>query len=123
MILVNCAHGFLTTVAPQPNRKARFVYLKVPSDLDVSVHGSRLSSPDQPLQLCTTVVLGLSCQFFDVNVRSEQVEVSHLAGVDVQNLDTALLIRQTWKFDHETVRDKEKWMEGKDGYGKVKERD
>ncbi len=32
---------------------------------------------------------------------SEQIEASHLAGVDVQDLDTSLLIRQTWRLDDE----------------------
>lgn len=61
----------------------------------MSVHGSGLSGPDQPLQLCSTVVLSISCQFLNVNIRSKQVEASHLVGVDGQDLDAPLLIRQT----------------------------
>lgn len=67
----------------------------------MSVHCSGLSSPDQPLQLCTAVVLSLARQFLDVDIWSEQVEASHLVGVDGQDLDTALLIRQTWRLDDE----------------------
>lgn len=106
---------------PIPN--ATFAYLKVPSDLDVSVHGGGLSSPDQSLQLSTAVVLGLCCQFLDVDVGSEQVEASHLVGVNGQDLDTALLIRETWRSDDdETVRARGRGVEGKDGhgYGKVR---
>lgn len=69
------------------------------SDLDVSVHGGGLSGPDQPLQLCTAVVLSVGRQFLDVDVGSEQVEASHLVGVDGQDLDTALLIGQTWRLE------------------------
>lgn len=69
------------------------------SDLDVSVHGGGLRRPDQTLQLCAAVVLGLSCQFFDVDVTSEQVEAPHLVGMDGEDLDAALLIRQTWRTD------------------------
>ena len=71
--------------------------LKVQSDLDVSVHGGGLSGPDQPLQLCAAVVLGVGRQLLDVDFGSEQVEASHLVGVDGQDLDTALLIGQTWR--------------------------
>lgn len=67
------------------------------------VHGSGLGGPDQPLQLGTTVVLGLGCQFLDVDIASEQVEASHLVGVDGQNLDTPLLIRQTWRSHEEAL--------------------
>ena len=70
--------------------------MKVPRDLDMSVHGGGLSSPDQPLQLCSTVVLGLRRQLLDVHVKGQKIEASHLVGVDGQDLDTALLIGQTW---------------------------
>lgn len=79
------------------------MYLKVPGDLDVSVHGGRLRGPDQPLQLSTAVVLSLGCQLLDVHVAGEQVEASHLGGVDVQDLDAALLVRQTWRLDSEAA--------------------
>lgn len=88
----------MTTVASHPKP---FVYLKVPGDLDVSVHGGWLSGSDQPLQLSTAVVLSLGCQLLDVHVAGEQVEASHLGGVDVQDLDAALLVRQTWRLDSE----------------------
>lgn len=96
---------------------AHFMYLKVQRDLDVSVHGGGLSSPDQPLQLGTAVVLSFGCQFLDVDIGSEQVEASHLVGVDGQDLDTALLIRQTWRWDDEAARDRGRWVERKDGPG------
>lgn len=70
---------------------------KVQSDLDVPVHSRGLSSPDEPLQFSSTVVLGLCCQLWDVNVASQQVEASHFVGMDGQDLNTALLIRQTWR--------------------------
>lgn len=71
------------------------------SDLDVTVHRRGLSCPDQPFQLGTTVVLRLSCQFLDVHICGEQVEAFHLVGVDVQDLDTPLFIRQTWRSEDE----------------------
>lgn len=71
--------------------------LSASEHLDVSVHGSGLRRPDQSLQLRTAVVLGLGCQLLDVHVTSEQVEASHLVGVDVQDLNAALLIGQTWR--------------------------
>lgn len=67
------------------------------SDLDVAVHGCGLGSSDQTLQLCTTVVLGLSGQLFDVHINGQQVELFHLLGVNVQDLETALLIGQAWQ--------------------------
>lgn len=78
-------------------------YARELSDLDVSVHGCRLSRPDQPLELGTAVVFRLGCQFLDVNVCGEQVEAFHLVGVNVQNLDTPLLIGQAWRSEDETV--------------------
>lgn len=74
-----------------------------PSDLDVSVHRCGLSCPDQPFQLGATVVLGLGRQFLDVHICGEQVEAFHLVGVDVEDLDTPLLIRQTWRSEDESV--------------------
>ncbi|KAK6329290.1 hypothetical protein J4Q44_G00012680 [Coregonus suidteri] len=68
----------------------------VTGDLDMSVHGGGLGSSDQPLQLGSAVVLGLSGQLADVHVTSQQVELTHLSRVDVEDLDTPLLIRQTW---------------------------
>lgn len=76
-----------------------------PIYLDVPVHGGGLGGPDQPLQLGTAVVLGLGCQFLDVDVGSKQVEAAHLVGVNGQNLDTPLLIRQTWRPHEEAVSD------------------
>lgn len=66
-------------------------------DLDVSVHGGGLCRPDESFQLSAAVVLCLRSQLYDVNVYSQEVEASHLVCVDVQNLDTALFIRQTWR--------------------------
>lgn len=66
------------------------------TDLDVPVHGRGLRGPDQPLQLGATVVLGLSRQFGNVDVGGEQVEAPHLVGVDGEDLDSALLVRETW---------------------------
>lgn len=66
------------------------------TDLDVAVHGGGLGSSDQPLQFSTTVVLGLSRQLWDVDVSGQQAEAFHLVGVDGQDLDTSLLIRQAW---------------------------
>ncbi|KAK6302017.1 hypothetical protein J4Q44_G00280700 [Coregonus suidteri] len=51
---------------------------------------------DQPLQLGSAVVLGLGGQLTDVHVAAQQVELTHLSCVDVEDLDTPLLIRQTW---------------------------
>lgn len=95
------------------------MYLEVQSDLDVSVHGGGLSGPDQPLQLRTAVVLSLGCQLLDVDVGSHQVEASHLVGVDGQDLDTPLLIRQTWWRDDEAAGDRGRGEDRKDvqGYG------
>lgn len=75
------------------NRRRAFAQLM---DLDVPVHGRGLGGPDQPLQLGAAVVLGLRRQFRDVDIGSEQVEAAHLVGVDGQNLDSALLVWQTW---------------------------
>lgn len=71
------------------------------SDLDVSVHRCGLSCPDQPFQFGTTVVLRLGRQFLDVHICGEQVEAFHLDGVDIEDLDTSFLIRQTWKSEDE----------------------
>lgn len=68
--------------------------LREVTDLDVSVHGGGLGRPDQPLQLGAAVVLRLGRQLLDVHVGGEQVEAFHLVGVDVQDLDSAFLIRQ-----------------------------
>lgn len=62
------------------------------TDLDVPIHGRGLGGPDQPLQLGAAVVLGLSRQFGNVDVASEQVKAAHLVGVDCQDLDSALLV-------------------------------
>lgn len=62
----------------------------------MSVHGRGLSGPDQPLQLGTAVVLGFGGQFLDIDIGGEQIEASHLVGVDGQDLDTPLFIGQTW---------------------------
>ena len=58
---------------------------------DVSVHGCRLSCPDQPLELGTAVV---HLQVLEANVAGEQVEVFRLVSLDVQDLDTPLLMGQ-----------------------------
>lgn len=67
------------------------------TDLDVPVHGRGLGGPDQPFQLSAAVVFGLGRQFRDVDIVSEQVEAAHLVGVDGQDLDSALLVWQTWR--------------------------
>lgn len=99
---------------PNPTRISELVQ-KVPSDLDVPVHGGGLSGPDQPLQLCTAVVLRLHRQFGDVDIGSEQVEAPHLVGVDGQDLDAPLLIRQTcgWTM-RQRVPGEEGWRETMD---------
>lgn len=88
----------------------------------MSIHGRGLSGPDQPLQLCAAVVLSVGCQLLDVDILSEQVEVPHLVGVDGQDLDTPLLIRQTWRSDDEAASARGRGVEGKDehGYGKAR---
>lgn len=88
----------------------------------MSIHGRGLSGPDQPLQLCAAVVLSLGCQLLDVDILSEQVEASHLVGVDGQDLDTPLLIWQTWRSDDEAASARGRGVEGKDehGYGKAR---
>lgn len=94
------------------------------NDLDVSVHGGGLSRPDQPLQLCTAVVLSLGRQFLDVDIGSEQVEASHLVGVDGEDLDTPLLIRQTWGWRRaEEEEEEEGWIEKMTGKGKERKRE
>lgn len=75
----------------------------------MSVHGSGLSGPDQPLQLCPAVVLGLDCQLLDVDIGSKQVEAPHLVGVDGQDLDTPLLVWQTWRSDDDARERRKKW--------------
>lgn len=76
------------------------------TDLDVSVHGCRLSCPDQSLELGTAVVFRIGCQFLDVNICGEQVEAFHLVGVDVQDLDTSLFIGQAWRSEVKAVGDR-----------------
>lgn len=84
----------------------------------MSVHGSGLSGPDQPLQLCTAVVLGLGCQLLDVDIMGKQVEASHLVGVDGQDLDTPLLIWQTWRSDDDACEQpEEEAVKGEEGCG------
>lgn len=63
------------------------------SDLDVSVHGCGLRSPDQALQLRTAVVFGLHRQLFDVYVGGQQVVLTHLCRVDVEDLNSSLFVR------------------------------
>lgn len=63
------------------------------SDLDMSVHGSGLCSPDQALQLGTAVVLSLHRQLIKVYVISQQFVLTHLCCVDVEDLNAAPLIR------------------------------
>lgn len=63
------------------------------SHLDMSVHGSGLCGPDQALQLGTTVVLSLHCQLLNVYVSGQQVVLTHLCRVDVEDLNAALFIR------------------------------
>lgn len=60
----------------------------------MSVHGGGLGGPDQTLQLCSAVVLGIGCKLLDVDIVGEQIKASHLVGVDGQDLDTPLLIRE-----------------------------
>lgn len=67
------------------------------SDLDVSVHGGGLRSPDQSLQLGAAVVLGLHSELLNVYITGKQAVLSHHGRVDVEDLDSALLIRQTWR--------------------------
>ncbi len=43
------------------------------SDLDVSVHGSRLGSSHKPFQLCSAVVLGLNSKLIYVNIFGQHV--------------------------------------------------
>ena len=71
-------------------------HLSDTSDLDVSVHGGGLGGPDQPLQLGAAEVLGLDGELLHVHVAAQQVELAHLGRVDVEDLDTALLIGQPW---------------------------
>ena len=66
----------------------------VDPDLNVPVHGGGLCGPDQTLQFGTTVVLGLHRQLLDVHVDGEQVVLTHLRCVDVEDLNAALLIRK-----------------------------
>ena len=66
---------------------------KETSDLDVSVHGSGLCSPDQALQLGTAVVLRLHSQLLDVYIGGQQVVLTHPCRVDVEDLNSSLFIR------------------------------
>lgn len=63
------------------------------SDLDMSVHGSGLCSPDQALQLSTAVVLRLHGQLLDVYVSGQQLVLTHLGRVDVEDLNSSLFVR------------------------------
>lgn len=73
-------------------------------DLDVSVHGRGLGRPDQTLQFSTAVVLGLCCQLLDIHITGQEVEVSHLTGVNVEDLKATFLIGQTWRSGDQGVR-------------------
>lgn len=59
----------------------------------MSVHGSGLCSPDQALQLGAAVVLRLPGQLLDVYVTAQQVVLTHLGRVDVEDLNSSLFIR------------------------------
>lgn len=62
-------------------------------DLDVSVHGGGLCGPDQALQLCAAEVLCLHGELVDVHVTGQKVVLTHLARVDLEDLNSALFIR------------------------------
>lgn len=63
----------------------------------MSVHGGGLRSPDQSLQLGAAVVLGLHSELLNVYITRQQAVLSHRGRVDVEDLDSALLIWQTWR--------------------------
>lgn len=68
----------------------------------MSVHGSGLSSSDQTFQLSTTEVFGLHCQLCNVHVLSQQLVLPHPHRVDVEDLESALLIWQAWDGEQNT---------------------
>lgn len=71
----------------------KITYCVQDSDLDMSVHGSGLCSPDQALQLSTAVVLCLHGELLDADVTGQQVVLTHQGRVDVEDLNSPLFIR------------------------------
>ncbi len=79
--------------------------------LNEAVHGSRLGGSNQALQFSSTVVLGLSSQFFNIHITRQEVKVTHLSCVNVQDLNTALFVWQTWVIRRRHIGKNEQWWE------------
>ena len=62
--------------------------------LDHPVHGCGLGTPHKPLNLCTTEVPCLLGKVGHVHIWGEFLVLSHLSCVDLQDLQSAFLIRE-----------------------------
>lgn len=65
------------------------------TDLDQAIHSSRCCSSYQTFYLSPTEVLCVGSQFIQTDIRREFVVLPNLTGVNVENLQASMLIRQT----------------------------
>jgi hypothetical protein len=88
------------------------LFILVWTYLDVTVEGKTRRTLDQTVQLGTAKVLGKTRELLDVNIVRHDAVDAHLAGMDVQDLYTTLLVGQRdFNVDLESTGTQERFVD------------